>query len=228
MEQGWIKLYRKILDTPMIKKPSYLSLWVILLLKANHKDNSFIWNGKNITIKEGQFITGKNELSKQSGIPLSTVWRILKYFEKEQQIEQQITTKFRLITIINWKNYQKTDTTMDNKRTADRQQSDTNKNDKKDEKDIVANDTPFSLKEEIQRLYDDPRRDLNIIGLFFEDRYPKFENRKQYNIALKRHLKPAKDLKEFSDSQILDAIDYAKKEYRDIYTLETLIKILTK
>ena len=28
--------------------------------------------------------------------------------------------------------------------------------------------------------------------------------------------------------QILKAIDYAKKEYKDIYTLETLIKILTK
>ncbi|PIR68196.1 hypothetical protein COU49_02520 [Candidatus Nomurabacteria bacterium CG10_big_fil_rev_8_21_14_0_10_35_16] len=132
MEQGWIKLYRKILENPMIKKPSYFSLWVILLLKANHKDNQMIWNDKNILVKEGQFISGRNELSKQSGIPPSTVERILKYFEKEQQIGQQKTTKFRFITIIHWKDYQKMDSTMDKKRTTDRQQADTNKNDKKE------------------------------------------------------------------------------------------------
>lgn len=94
--------------------------------------------------------------------------------------------------------------------------------------EIVASDTPFSLKEEIQKLYDNKRRDLNIIGLFFEYRNPKFETKKQYEIALRRHLKPAGELANFSDNQIIKAIDYAKKEYKDIYTLETIIKILTK
>lgn len=89
-------------------------------------------------------------------------------------------------------------------------------------------ESPFSLKEEIQKLYDNPRRDLNIIGLFLEYRNPTLENRKQYEVTLKRHLKPAKDLVSFSDDQIIKAMDYAKKEYKDIYTLETIIKILTK
>ncbi len=94
--------------------------------------------------------------------------------------------------------------------------------------ETVASDKPFTLKEEIQKLYDSPRRDMNIIGLFFEYRQPKLENKSQYQIAIKRHLRSAQDLKEFSDNQILDAIDYAKKEYKNIYTLETLTKILTK
>lgn len=95
-------------------------------------------------------------------------------------------------------------------------------------KDIVASDTPYSLKEEIKKLEDSPRRDLNIVALYFEYRNPTFENRQQYEIALKRHLKPAKELSNFSDNQIIKAIDYAKKEYKDIYTLETLLKILCK
>lgn len=93
---------------------------------------------------------------------------------------------------------------------------------------IVASDTPFSLKEEIKKLNESERRDLNIIGLFFEERNPNFENRKQYNTAIKRHIKPANQLKDFSDTQLIDAIEYAKKEYKEIYTLETLLKILTK
>lgn len=104
----------------------------------------------------------------------------------------------------------------------------THKRKKDNTKDIVASDTPFLLKEEIQKLEDSPRRDLNIIALYFEHRKPIFENSKQYEVALRRHLKPAKELSNFSDNQILKAIDYAKKEYTDIYTLETLIKILTK
>jgi len=92
----------------------------------------------------------------------------------------------------------------------------------------VASDTPFSLKEEIQKLYDNSRRDLNLIGLFFEYRKPDLQTKEQYEKALKRHLKAAKDLVPFTDDQIIKAMDYAKKEYKDIYTLETIIKILTK
>jgi phage replication O-like protein O len=100
---------------------------------------------------------------------------------------------------------------------------------KENTKEIVAkSDTPFSLKEEIKKLEDNQRRDLNIVALYFEHRKPDLQNRKQYEIALKRHLKPAGQLKNFTDTQILKALDYAKKEYKDIYTLETLLKILIK
>ena len=150
MEQGWIKLYRKILENPLIEKPKYLSLWVILLLKANHKDNPMIWNGENTLVKEGQFITSRKKLSIQSGIKESTVERILKYFEKEQQIGQQTNNKFRFITIINWKNYQKTDSTTDKRRTTDRQQADTNKNDKKENKENITETSSVEINKLIK------------------------------------------------------------------------------
>ena len=99
---------------------------------------------------------------------------------------------------------------------------------KNPEEEIVASDTPFSLKEEIKKLEDSPRRDLNIVALYFEHRKPDLQNRQQYQTALKRHLKPAGVLKDFTDTQILKALDSAKKEYKDIYTIETLEKIITK
>lgn len=95
-------------------------------------------------------------------------------------------------------------------------------------KDIVASDTPFSLKEEIQKLEESDRRELNIIAMYLDQKSPDLQTREQYNQAIKRHVKPANSLVSFSDNQILNAVDYAKKEYKDIWTLETLIKILTK
>lgn len=100
---------------------------------ANHQDKtSFIWNGKTMVLHDGQLLTGRKELSTQSGIPPTTIERILKYLENEHQIGQQKTTKYRVITIINWKDYQKMDTISDNKRTTNGQQTDTFKNVKND------------------------------------------------------------------------------------------------
>jgi len=231
MEQGWVKLHRQLIENPIITKPSYLALWVVLLLKANHKENKFMWNGNIIVVKEGQMITGRKELSKETKIPESTIEDILNYLEKQHQIQQQKTTKYRLITIVNWIKYQGSDTKSNNKATTKQQQADTNKNEKNannEKKEIVASDTPFSLKEEIKKLEDNPRRDLNIVALYFEHRQPDLQTYEQYEQALKRHLKPAGKLKVFTNQQILKALDYAKKEYKDIYTIETLLKILLK
>ena len=91
-------------------------------------------NGKIILIKEGQLITGRKALSAATGIPESTIEDILRLFESEQQIRQQKTTKYRLITILNWKEYQESD----NKATTKQQQADTNKNVKNEKNTGVA------------------------------------------------------------------------------------------
>lgn len=87
-------------------------------------------NGQIIHIKEGQFLTGRKQLSVGTGIPETTVERILNLLESEQQIGQQKTTKYRLITIVNWKEYQERTP----ERTASGQPADTNKNDKNEKK----------------------------------------------------------------------------------------------
>lgn len=132
--EGWIKLHRKILENPIMKRPSYAWLWITLLLKANHKEQKLMWNKEIIMIKEGQLITGRKELSACTGIPETTIEDILNFLEKSSQIRQQKTTKFRLITVINWKDYQASD----NKPTTNRQQTDTNKNDNNEKKESDA------------------------------------------------------------------------------------------
>lgn len=85
----------------------------------------------------------------------------------------------------------------------------------------------FSLKEEIKKLEDSPRRDLNIVAMYLDVRNPNILSKDQLQIAIKRHLRAAKQLSPFTDNQILDALPKAKKSTPD-FTLETLIKMLTK
>jgi len=53
-------------------------------------------------VAPGQLLTGRKQLSQETGIPEGTVEKILRYLETEQQIEPQTTAKFRVITIKNW------------------------------------------------------------------------------------------------------------------------------
>jgi DNA replication protein DnaD len=104
--QGWIKIHRSMLDKGWFINSDYLVVWMYLLMEAYHKDSEYLWNGKTIILKRGQFITGRNKLSKELKINRSKVDRILKFFESEQQIEQQMTSTSRLISILNYEKYQ--------------------------------------------------------------------------------------------------------------------------
>ena len=115
---GWIKLHRKLLDNPICKKPEWAWTWIVLLLLANHEDNSFIFNGTKITVSRGQFITGRLELSKITRVKPTTLERILNYLESEHQIGQQKTNKYRLITVLKYNDYQEIGQQTDNKRTT--------------------------------------------------------------------------------------------------------------
>ena len=124
-----------MLDNPIIRKPLYCHLWHILLLLAQHEPSEYIWNGERKTLQSGQLMTGRKKLSELSGISESQIERILKYLKSEQQITQEKTNKYRIISIVNWGKYQclqPDDTTegqqKDNRRTTEGQQKDTYKN----------------------------------------------------------------------------------------------------
>ncbi len=132
--EGWISTYRKILENPIVCKDSdYFAVWMYLLLNATHKESPAIFNKNKIILKKGQLITGRKVIAEKFNISESKVQRILKIFEIEQQIEQQTCSQNRLISIINWNEYQQNEQQIEqqvnNERTTNEQQMNTNNND---------------------------------------------------------------------------------------------------
>lgn len=146
--EGWIKLYRKILDNPINCKDSdYFSVWIYLLLNATHTEYDTVFKGERITLKSGQLITGRKVIAEKFKINENKVQRILKTLEKQHQIEQQTSSQNRLISIINWNEYQEErhqiEQQVNNERTTIEQRVNTNKNDnniknEKNEKNNIA------------------------------------------------------------------------------------------
>lgn len=125
MNNGYIKLHRKILDNPVVMKSTdHLAVWMYLLLNATHKEYDAIIECERITLQPGQLITGRKVISKQLKINESKIQRILKTFKIEQQIEQQTNPRCRLISILNWGEYQQSEQVIEqqvnNKRTLNK------------------------------------------------------------------------------------------------------------
>lgn len=138
---GWIRLYRKLAEKAFYSKDSEMvHLWVHLLFCANHKGREESLGGKPFMCKPGQFTTGRKLLSKETGISESKIERILFKFENiEQQIEQRKTTTNRLISILNWKEYQSDEQPFEQQANSDRTTSEQRVNTPK-EIDNVNND----------------------------------------------------------------------------------------
>ena len=137
---GWISLDRKILENPIVcKDTDYFTIWVFLLLEATHTQQPRLFKGNKIQLKRGQLITGRKSIAKRFNISESKVQRVLKMFEIEQQIEQQTSNRNRLITVVNYNDYQNNEQQnkqpVNNKRTTDEQPVNTNNKDNKEKND---------------------------------------------------------------------------------------------
>ncbi len=148
---GWVKVHRKLSEKVFYRKDSEkVHLWIHLLICANRDEREELLGGKPIKCNPGQFTTGRKQLSEATGINESKIERILTYFEKiEQQIEQQKTSTNRLISILNWSEYQQTEQQseqqVNNERTTSEQRANTLKEVKEVKKlnNIVEKSTRF-------------------------------------------------------------------------------------
>ena len=135
MADGYIKIYRKFMDTSIYFNSQAVHLFLHLLLKANYKDRKIIFNNQTVELKSGQFITGRKTLAEETSINESKIYRLLDVFSSEGLIEQQTNRQYSIVTILNWNEYQESEQRMNNERTTDEQRMNTDKKDKKEKKD---------------------------------------------------------------------------------------------
>ncbi len=113
--EGWIKLHRKILDSPLWKdcNNTQRTIMIYLLLKANHRPDRWIFKGEKIEVDAGEFITSANTIMNDLGCSRQEVRTALAKFERYGFCNQVSTTKpTKLSTklkIAKWKQYQDVD-----------------------------------------------------------------------------------------------------------------------
>lgn len=122
MNDGWIKLHRKSLDSVVFTNPNLWQVWSYCLMRANHKETKVFFNGEEITLTPGQFITGRMQGAKDCKMKESTFRNQIVKLKNLQKLDSKTDNKKSIITVVNWRVYQteniKEDSTSDNKRTT--------------------------------------------------------------------------------------------------------------
>lgn len=181
---GYIKMYRSILDNPIVCKDSEVfAIWCYLLLEATHNEYETLFGNERIVVKKGQLITSRKSISNHFKINESKCERVFTLLKNEQMIEQQSSTKNRLFTILNWDKYQigeqQNELQVNNNRTTSEQQVNTNnnykniKNDNNDKNNTLKNkDTVRFVKPNLDEIRDYILDDnLNVDANTFYDYY---------------------------------------------------------
>lgn len=141
MTQGRVKLHRSSQENILYFAETFTKwqAWQDMLLLTNHKSGVIVVRWNIIDIKRGQLWYSEDWLAKRRTWSRNKVRRFLNYLETKQQIEQHKSKVKSIITIVNYNKYQwddTTDDTTDGHQTI--QQTDTNKNVKKEKKEKEA------------------------------------------------------------------------------------------
>lgn len=154
-DRGWIKLHRKIMESPMYLQMNskQRDVMLCLLLMANHQEKEWLFNGVIYKVKPGQFVCSLEKIKEKCAkdVSIRNIRTSLKVMETYQFLTNESTNRNRLITICKWEEYQSevTNYLAGNRQATDKQLT-TNKNvnnNKKEELDTnVSNEQSSSEK----------------------------------------------------------------------------------
>ena len=91
MHNGFVKLYRKLLENPIFQKPNVLVIFIYCLLKANYTRKEIIWNGKTMVIERGSFITGRTKIAQDTGFSEQKVRTAFTALELQGMVKKSTT-----------------------------------------------------------------------------------------------------------------------------------------
>ena len=129
---GYIQLWRKFTEWEWYEDINTKVLFLHMLLCANH--GTRYWHG--VKIEKGQFVTSLQKLANETGLSVQNVRTAIQNLLSTHEITKCTTSKYTIITINNWCDYQGTNTKANKQLTSNQQatnkQLTTNNNDNND------------------------------------------------------------------------------------------------
>ncbi|MFC1613887.1 hypothetical protein ACFL5K_01150 [Gemmatimonadota bacterium] len=123
MHRGFIKFYRKELDTGMFKNHKLLAFWLWCHLKAAHKNYTAMVRFQKIQLEAGQFIFGRKKAAYELNMSEGIIRNCLKILKESGEVTVRSTNKFSILTIVNWESEQSGGQEVTSKRPANDQQA---------------------------------------------------------------------------------------------------------
>lgn len=147
--EGWICLYKKLINWEWYQDGNTCRLFIHLLLLANYEDKR--WHG--ILIKRGQLITSSEHLAKDLNLSRQQIRTALDKLKSTNEITTKSTNKYTLITIEKYEDYQ-------------------HKEDKNNQQESHQNNNQITTTNNKTNIN---KTKLNLLYLYLTERAEKFE-----------------------------------------------------
>lgn len=150
MAQGWVCVHRKLLDNPIFKNDKLFRVFMFCLLRAQHTAGDQLVGDSVVYLDKGQLATGRIAISEQTGLSQQNVRTAISKLEKLGILTIKPTTKYSVITMVNWNQYQQTNQQVTNKQPASNQLPTTSNNvnneDNENKLNVSAKPKPSKFK----------------------------------------------------------------------------------
>ena len=153
MSNGWIKLHRQLLNHWTAQEPEAMAVWVRILMLANHGPQTKIFNSCVVKINRGQLIYGRKKFSIASGVSEMKLRRILKHLADDGMINQLVTSRYSVIPVLSYDQYQDINQPVTSKQPASNQPVTTLeeckelKNEKKEPKTLMSDKSDDTIQQ---------------------------------------------------------------------------------
>jgi transcriptional regulator with PAS, ATPase and Fis domain len=174
--EGYVKLWRKSLDSGVFQNADVWQFWCWCLMKASHKDRKMIVGFQEVDIFAGQFIFGRKKAALSLRSTEQRIRTCVDLLKSTSNITIKTTNKFSVITIVNWETYQQTELQnnqqinqqpnqqITNNQPTNNQQITTNKNEKKEKNEKNEKKTsiecPANIKKETWDAFVEMRKSM--------------------------------------------------------------------
>lgn len=104
--EGWIKLHRKIIESPLFENPKLLKMWLWCMCNAAHTQHDIIVGRKTITLNPGEFVFGRKKAARELDMCEGTVYDYMHLLEERGSVSLKPNNKYTLVKVENWGVYQ--------------------------------------------------------------------------------------------------------------------------
>ena len=194
---GWLKLYRSILDSAVFQDAEILKVWIWLLCNVAFEQHDTICYGKVITLKPGQIATGRKKIAQCTDLNENKVYRALTALKSLGNIEIKATNKYSIITVVNWDKYQEEN----GKRTSSEQQT--------NRKTTTEEQQPNNKRTQHKNGNNGKNEKEIYMCPFFERAWDLFPNKKGKSAVSKKAMR---ELAEAGETVVIAAVEKYKEE----------------
>lgn len=106
MEHGYVKLWRKCLDSGLLQNGPAWQLFGYLLLKTTHRPHRQIIGGMVFELEPGEVIFGRAKAASDLGLSEKQVRTAFELLKKLEIVASRSTNRCTVVSFINWHRYQ--------------------------------------------------------------------------------------------------------------------------